>query len=1146
MKTDCLRLEKYYEDPSVLHLGTEESRSYYIPWAPGDKTIAAPKDASPADGALSPQEACVPESGTIPMPEAPFPADAALSPRQILLNGSWDFKFYPNPFGIEDFTRENYSYDGYDAIPVPGCWQMYGYDRHQYTNTEYPFPYDPPYMPSENPCGVYHRRFTLTREQCAFRQYLNFEGVDSCLYVYVNGKFVGYSQVSHSTSEFDITRFAAEGENDLTVVVLKWCDGSYLEDQDKFRMSGIFRDVYLLLRPQDHLRDYFVHTNPSEDFKTAEITVDLSFAGTPFPVRFQLTDAAGKIVAEGVSGGATDTPAVECRSDSTVDTPAVEYRSDSAVDTPAVENGFARSAIRIFLEHPVLWNAEQPYLYTLTLLCPQETIFQQVGVCRTEVRDGVVLFNGVPIKIRGTNRHDSDPVTGFTISREQAMKDLTLMKQHNINAIRTSHYPNAPWFPQLCSQYGFYVIAEADLESHGAADIYQGGLTTFGDIVQREIFAEAVLDRNQRNVIRDKNNPCIFIWSMGNESGYGKAFEDTGRWIKAYDPSRLLHYESSIYESGGHVNDASMLDVYSRMYPPVDFCYQYCEDESSQKPLLLCEFIHAMGNGPGDAEDYMRCIYENPRFLGGLVWEWCDHAIDMGKTIDGRKKYYYGGDFKEYPHSGNFCVDGMVSPDRIPHPALLEYKNVIRPVRARLLDASKGIVELENKLDFTDTAGYLTVEAELLRNGEAVKRYPALEVSMAPHGKAQVTFDYPKDMGMPPCGGSGNTDAQVHSASGDYWHLNLFYVLKEDTLLVKGGSILGFDQLLIAGPAAPGQSRDAIPRSSCPPKISEDQTTIVISGKDYRYVFNKLTGTFDSIVVNQLSRLEKPLEFNIWRAPADNDRNIVHEWKKAGYDRAMARVYETQVTAGPEGTVIRCRMAIHAIQIQHILDMDIVWTILENGSLEADITALRNTQLPFLPRFGLRLFLPKDYDRVTYLGYGPYESYIDKHRASRFGKFTADVDGMYVDYIKPQEHGSRFGCTSITLASQRSGQLAVSTVARTPEQSAAASGALMPGQLAEASGARMSGQLAEASGARMSGQLAEASGQTFSFNASRYSQEELAGKGHNFELEKGDCTVLCVDYKMSGVGSNSCGPMLMEKYQLKEPEIDFRIRLEFQ
>lgn len=1033
MKANYLSLETYYEDPNVLHIGVEENRSYYLPLAPESSTVQ----------------------------------DGASTERRILLNGSWDFKYYPNPFVVEDFTREDYSFQGCDTIPVPGCWQMYGYDKHQYTNTEYPFPYDPPYVPSENPCGVYHRSFTLSKDQLGYRQYLNFEGVDSCLYLYVNRQLAGYSQVSHSTSEFDITDYVALGENELTVVVLKWCDGSYLEDQDKFRMSGIFRDVYLLLRPQNHLRDYFVHTSLSDDFKIAEITVDLSFKGEAFPVQFQLTDSHGKVAAEGVS-----------------------LQTDAPV---AAEGSFSNSEIHFRLSSPCLWNAENPCLYQLALLCPDETIYQQVGILKTEIKDGVVLFNNVPIKIKGVNRHDSDPVTGFTISREQAMRDLTLMKQHNINAIRTSHYPNAPWFPQLCNQYGFYVIAEADLESHGSVDFYGGGYgTTYGDIAQRDFFAQAILDRNQRNVIRDKNNPCILMWSMGNESGYSQAFEDTGRWIKNYDPSRLLHYESSIYETGSHKNDTSMLDIYSLMYPSVEYCYQYLSDPANEKPFLLCEFIHAMGNGPGDIEDYFQCIYSSKQFLGGLVWEWCDHAIDVGRTIDGRRKYFYGGDFKEYPHSGNFCVDGMVSPDRIPHPALLEYQNAIRPVRAAWTDAARGIVELENKLDFTNTADYLILQAELLCQGQVVRRYPDMEVSIAPHQKEQITIDY---------------SSEVDTDSGSFWHLNLSYVAKETSSLVEAGTVLGFDQLEIAAPT-PGPLRLQAPMSqplrdqapltpASAARITESRTTLTITGDNYHYTFNKLTATFHRMVTDGISLLEKPMEFNIWRAPIDNDRNIVTEWKKAGYDRAMTRVYETKVTSEPDKTVIQCRLAIHAIQIQHILDIQAVWTILSDGTLEVSLHALRDTAFPFLPRFGLRLFLPREYDRVTYLGYGPCESYIDKHLASRFGKFTAKVEDMYVDYINPQEHGSHFGVQSLTLASQGLGQLTVT------------------------------------------------SGTPFSFNASRYTQEELQEKAHNFELEKSDTTVLCLDYKISGVGSNACGPALMEKYQLKEAEIDFKLRMEF-
>lgn len=1017
MKTKDLKLEKYYENPDVLHLGTEENRCYYVPYAPGEVCNTF------GDG----------------------------SSRRIMLSGSWDFKYYPNPFVIEDFTTSDYDYTHYDTIPVPSCWQMHGYDKHQYTNVNFPFPYDPPYVPSENPCGAYHRSFTIDEAQKSFRQYLNFEGVDSCFYLYVNKTFVGYSQVSHSTSEFDITDFVTEGSNDLDVIVLKWCDGSYLEDQDKFRMSGIFRDVYLLLRPNAHIRDYFVRTELSEDYKKASLTTLLTFSGEPFPVSYRLTDKEGTLLKEGTVNG---------------------------------------SLLQVALDSPHLWNAETPYLYTLDLIGPEEIITQQVGICKTEIVNGVVLFNGTAIKIKGVNRHDSDPVTGFTISKEQALKDLSLMRQHNINAIRTSHYPNAPWFVKLCNQYGFYVIAEADLEAHGAVSIYGGGYKdSFGDLVQRDIFYQAILDRNQRNVIRDKNNPCIIMWSLGNEAGYSKAFEDTARWIKNYDSSRLIHYEGSIHQTGSHINDTTMLDVYSRMYDSIEGIESYLADENNQKPYMLCEYSHAMGNGPGDVADYFDCFYSSDRILGGLVWEWCDHGIYMGKTIDGREKYYYGGDFKEYPHDGNFCVDGMVFPNRKPHPALLEYKNVLRPVRAKFLDCSRGIIELENKLDFTNTSDYLCIRAELLYEGEIIKTYPDIEVTIAPHEKVQLTIDYSKDI-----------TEMTHPGT---YHLNLYYVAKNNSDFICAGTILGFDQLLLS---LSGESSDLKKNIQCKSEkpeitntveISESQTTISIHGKNYYYEFNKLTGTFNRIIVDQISRLTRPLEYNIWRAPIDNDRNIFTEWEKAHYDRAMVRVYETKVIKHETATLIQCRMAIHAIQMQHILDVNAEWSIDGTGNLDIEIHGIRNTDFPFLPRFGLRFFLPQEYNEVIYLGYGPYESYVDKHHASRFGKFTTSVESEYVDYIRPQENSSHYGCKEVLLDSESLHQIKVT------------------------------------------------SGQEFSFQATRYTQEELWSKKHNYELEAAKETIFCLDYKMSGVGSNSCGPALAEKYQLCEKEIEFEVRLQF-
>lgn len=1002
MLFDELKLPKYYEDPSTLHVGCEENRSYYIPFAINDQ---------------------------------------AESSRIVSLNGTWDFRYYANPFIVEDFTKEGYSYQSYQPIPVPSCIQMHGYDYHQYTNVNFPFAYDAPYVPAQNPTCVYHRTFQVDKDMLSYQTYLNFEGVDSCFYVYINQTFVGYSQVSHSTSEFDITSYIKEGNNDLTVVVLKWCDGSYLEDQDKFRMTGIFRDVYLMNRPKQHIRDFFVKTILKDSYQKADITVDFDYVGAPLTTTCTLTNANGTILQQAQ---------------------------------------VSENKVTFSLNKPILWNAESPYLYTLAIQTPDEIIYQKVGVRCIEIKEDVIYINGVNIKFKGVNRHDSDPITGYTISREQALKDLQLMKEANINAIRTSHYPNAPWFVQLCNECGFYVISESDLEAHGATKFYGGSsFDTYGDLAQMEQFAMAIKDRNERNVIRDKNNPSIVIWSMGNEAGYSKAFEDTGRFIKSYDPTRLLHYEGSVHETGGHINDTSMLDIYSTMYEPVTSIEHYLATQP--KPYMLCEFIHSMGNGPGDIEDYFECIYKHDRFVGGFVWEWCDHAIYRGVTTEGKKIFHYGGDSNEYPHDENFCVDGMVSPDRIPHPALEEYKNVIRPVRATLLDAKDVTIELENKLDFTNLKDFLTVTAEVLLDGVVVE-YVSLEpIDLAPHEKKTLSIPI--------------RSIYLDTNNEESVSIKLVYTQSANLVLTKAGHILGFDQLILKeSNKAFVHARSA---QSEPVHVEESSTTIRISNTHFTYVFNKLSGCFDSLVVNQCNILTKPLEYNIWRAPIDNDSDIRKDWENARYDKALTRVYDTNVVQKDNVVMIKSRMAINAIQIQHILDLEVCWFIGSNGTLTMELEGKRNTALPFLPRFGLRLFLPKDYHHVSYLGYGPNESYIDKHRSSWFGRFESDVTNEYVDYIKPQEHGSHYHCEEVLVTSD------VGTTIRASSTS------------------------------------------FFSYNASCYTQEELAKKSHNYELVPSESTVFCLDYKMSGVGSNSCGPKLHENYQLKEEMISFALTLQF-
>ena len=996
-------LRQFHEDPHILHVGTCPDRSYYLPFADEE------------------------ESHT------------GVSSRVFSLNGEWAFRYFES-FDQAVDPEEGLCFDEEEmgSIPVPSCWQNHGYGRHMYTNVRYPFPVDPPYVPDENPCGLYVRHFDLEEKDQESRWFLNFEGVDSCFYLWVNGEFAGYSQVSHSTSEFELTELLEEGDNTLAVLVLQWCDGSYLEDQDKLRMSGIFRDVYLIARPQAFLRDYFVKESFAPDFSTAQVTVELTPEGNP-ALTASLYAPDGNLVATQKAG------------------------KDSCV---------------FQVESPVLWNAEHPAQYTLVLETPDECIVQMVGLRKIEVVDGVVLLNGVAIKFRGVNRHDSDPVTGYTISREQALLDLALMKRHNVNAIRTSHYPNAPWFLQMCSEYGFYVIGEADMESHGMA-MRTGlhSLENYADAADDPQFGEAILDRMQRNVIRDKNNAAVVIWSLGNESGWGENFEVAGRWAKEYDPSRLLHYENFLTYHKARKPDFSMLDLYSRMYAPLDQVKDYFAgkglDENlpeKKLPFIQCEYIHAMGNGPGDAEDYQQLIMDYPGFCGGFVWEWCDHAVYGGTTPDNRPIYRYGGDFGEFPHDGNFCMDGLVYPDRTPHTGLLEYKNVIRPIRARRSPQRPDAFILHNYLDFTNAEDFLEASYEISQDGEVLYGGTLELPHLPPHGEAEVVL---------PALPEGGVCTLVFS-----------YVTKEAGDFCTAGHALGFDEIILHDEPffldAPAEG---------PVEVEETTGAVVLTGEQFRYVFNKHTGLFDSLVWQNRNYLDLPMGWNLYRAPTDNDQFVRHQWELVGYHRPTVKVYGAQVSRLENGgAAIDCQLSIAALTVSPFLTVNARWTIDAQGRIDASLDCRRDTRFPWLPRFGVRLFLPKDFASVEYFGYGPYESYLDKHQASHLGVYAQAVDAMHEDYLKPQENSSHCGCRYVTLTD---GAYSLTASSETP----------------------------------------------FSMNVSPYTQEELAEKKHNYELTKSGHTVFCLDYKMSGVGSNSCGPQLLPQYRLEEEDFTFRFTL---
>ena len=1002
---------RYYENLSVLHENTMPARAYYIPASRRMDNLVEHREESD---------------------------------RMQLLNGTWKFQYFNSIYDIQDsFFEKNYDTENFDEIQIPSVWQMAGYDTHQYTNIRYPFPFDPPYVPQDIPCGAYVHTFEYSRDEKAPKSFLNFEGVDSCFYVWINGSYIGYSQVSHMTSEFDVTDVLQDGTNTVAVLVMKWCDGSYLEDQDKFRMSGIFRDVYILKRPKQAISDYHIKTR-IEDM-LAKVEIEMKFY-SPLNVKISIEDRNGAVVALG---------------------------SIAEEGTAVLE-----------IASPELWNTENPYLYKLILETENEVIVDHIALRKIEIKDQVIYLNGQKIKFRGVNRHDSDPVTGFTINPEQITTDLTLMKQHNFNAIRSSHYPNAPFFYEMCDKYGFMVIDEADIEAHGPFMIYRKEDTDYNrfkrwneKIADDPVWEEAIVDRVKLMVERDKNRFCIVMWSMGNESAYGCNFEKALEWTKNFDPDRITQYESARYRNYDETYDYSNLDVYSRMYPAFSEIQEYLDKDGS-KPFLLVEYCHSMGNGPGDFEDYFQMIQDNDKMCGGFVWEWCDHAIAHGTAENGKTIYAYGGDHGEEIHDGNFCMDGLVYPDRTVHTGLLEYKNVYRPARVISYNKESGELVLHNYMDFDDLKDYVKISYELTQDGLVISKGILPEFSVAPHGE-------------------GKTNLKINVPENGKCYLKLIYHLKKELPLLDEDHILGFDEIEVSKEDTKCKLAEKwIPKTVVDSElqVNENDTQIHIKGREFAYTIDKRTALFTEMKFAGREYLNHPMELNIWRAPTDNDMYIKSEWKKAHYDKAYTRAYTTEVVQGKHGVKITSHASVVAETVQKILDVTITWKIEAAGKIDADIAVTKDDEFPDLPRFGVRMFLDKKLSAARYFGMGPQESYCDKHQAASHGLYQANVDDLHEDYIRPQENGSHYDCEYVELNNSRYG-------------------------------------------------IVVSAENAFSFNASYYTQEELEEKTHNYELTESDSVVFCVDYALNGIGSNSCGPVVLEQYRFDDVLFRFQFTL---
>ena len=1003
-----LLLNEYHEDISKLHVNMMKRRSYYIPFVDTNEALTV-KDRNKQNNFFS-------------------------------LNGKWKFNYFNSLQLIKEVNDIN-EINFPTTMEVPSVWQVNGYDYNQYTNVKYPIPYNPPFVPKDNPCAVYQKEFDFKISPEKYDYNINFEGVDSCFYFWINGTFVGYSQISHSISEFDITPLLVNGKNTITVLVLKWCDVTYFEDQDKFRMSGIFRDVYILKRAKSRILDYKV-----------------------IPT-INVLDKEGKISVEILS---------------TIGNPNIKYTLINPNNDKISSGNIENNNLQIDIKDIELWSAESPSLYTLLLETENEVIKERIGMREVKIENAVLKINNVPIKLKGVNHHDSSPTKGYVVAYDDLILDLKLMKECNINSIRASHYPKSPIFYELCDEYGFYVMNEADIETHGVVELYgKGYLDNYNMIADDKTYENVIIDRIDSSIVPFKNRSCIFMWSLGNESGFGVNFESGAKYAKELDTTRPVHYEGAYYASKERKNDFSNLDVISRMYPSLEEIEDYFKN-GIDKPLILCEYEHAMCNGPGGLIEYDDLIQNHDEFAGAYVWEWCDHAILIHESEDGKKAYGYGGDFGEENHDGNFCVDGLVYPDRKPHTGLLEYKNINRPIRALEFDQANKKVKLKNMLNFTNANEVLDINYKVLLDGEVILVDKLILESLNPQEEKWYKLNISE---LP----VGIITILIESS------------IKYDHSLYKKGTILGHDQFIIKNEATNIESVNKLTQITNDEEklnVEESINKIKITNSRLTYVYNKNTGTFEFIESLGEVFIDNPLEFVIWRSPTDNDRKIKNDWIEAGFNQITTYVYNTEIKEYSNKLEIVSFLSLIPPYREKVVDVTVTWTIYPCGLINCNIEANKNMKTPYLPRFGVELKLNKSYENVNYFGFGPYENYIDKNSSCYLGRFNSKVSEMHEDYIKPQENGSHHFCREVSINNN-------------------------------------------------SGKLYILSENDFAFNASHFSIYQLTNTSHNFDLNEENFTYLIVDYKQSGIGSNSCGPDLPEEYRLNEEKFSYNFYLKF-
>lgn len=959
------------------------------------------------------------------------------------LNGVWKFMFLDAPeYSPEGFFNSDFDVTKMDDITVPGNWQLQGYGKMHYSDLWYNFPINPPYVPTENPTGIYKRTFFVEESYRDKKIIIRFCGVDSAYHLWINGKEVGYSKVARNESEFDITDLIRVGEeNDVTVRVYQWSDGTYLEDQDMWWESGIFRDVELIGVPKDGINDYKVIADLDDEYKNGIFKVEAFLRTTKeVNVTFELVDAG----------------------ENTVFTKTVVAKEGKACIDEVITN----------VNH---WTAETPYLYKLFMTVEDdgqivEVIPQNVGFRNIKLNGETFLVNGVDIKFKGVNRHDYSPQNGRVVSREEIEKDIILMKQFNINAIRTSHYPNSYYLYDLCDEYGMYLIAETDLECHGFE--LTGDYKWITDDPSWEL---AYVSRMTRMIERDKNHPAIIFWSLGNESAFGCNFRKMTDVAHEMDPTRLVHYEGDF--------DVESADVYSTMYTWIENPKKpyLMKDiiEKSKKPHIHCEYCHAMGNGPGNLKDYQDLVYAHDKLQGGFVWEWFDHGIESF-TESGEKYYRYGGDFGDDPSNKDFCIDGLIMPDRTPSPGLYEYKKVIEPITTTAIDIQKGIINLLSRYDFANldrfNLVYKVMEDDvILQTG--FMAVPSIEA------RANRDITLPYDL------------SAIKVKPGAHYYVNISYQLREDTSYASSGHELATAQFEL-----PLYKEGIMVRPEGILNVKKEHTTLHVKGANFSLDFNLVNGNLMNIVRDGMQVLSKGPRLTLWRAPISNDMEIIDKLKKV-YFLHLEHEVVMNIDYHMEGNILKVEVDTinSTTNSAWHFKTKYVYTVYPSGDVLIDVEGTPSGRVDLapdmLPRIGVSIHLDKSMEHVRYFGMGPGENYADSKEAAQMGLYANTVDGLFTNYVIPQENGNHMGCKWVSMTNDRGMGLLASTEG------------------------------------------------DFNFSASWYEDKDLDDAKHTCDLVKRDYIVFNVDYKQNALGTNSCGQWQLDKYRAKFEDFKLSFRL---